>query len=48
MLYCFECKRQNEKIYLDITFNDKENHKIFTGKAEVGYLSSNDLLHKAI
>ena len=47
MLHCFKCKRQSEKIYLDITFNYSK-HKLFAGKAEVGYLSSNDMLHKAI
>lgn len=47
MLYCFEGKRRYEKIHLDITFN-YHKHIVFTGKAEVGYLSRNDMLHKAI
>lgn len=47
MLYFFECEGRYKKIYLDITFNYREL-KLFTGKAEVGYLSSNDMLHKAI
>lgn len=35
------------RFYLDITFNYSK-HKLFIGKAEVVYLSSNDMLHKAV
>lgn len=45
ILFCMQ--KTVWEIYLGIAFNYSK-HKLFIGKAEVGYLSSNDMLHEAI